>query len=168
MGTYNKTWQVWICWGHLKPNTSSPWNPSASSGTPLSLLGSTSWLLYKRDCKALKMPRKDILNQRQYESHLGENNSQHTKERVTIFRQVDPSNTEGDITEPSEWWGFTEPSPSLKAICTSPTRCTKWPIRTHASEDKQRTLQILHSMIHNLLCFSSEKQRTKKSVGLPF
>ena len=38
------TWEVWICWTHLQPNTSSPSNPVAgtctSSGTPSSSLWS--------------------------------------------------------------------------------------------------------------------------------
>ena len=70
-----------------------------------------------------------------FQSISGEHNSQHTKDGATIFRQLEPINTECNIKEPSEcteetiprWWGVTKRGPNQEAICTSPsTHICKW------------------------------------------
>ncbi|KAF3851604.1 hypothetical protein F7725_013376 [Dissostichus mawsoni] len=46
-----------------------------------------AWLLYKRDCKALKMPKQEILSRRQFQADLASS----LILRTTIFRQREPS-----------------------------------------------------------------------------
>ncbi|AWP15705.1 Hypothetical protein SMAX5B_021129, partial [Scophthalmus maximus] len=52
------------------------------------------------DCKALSIPRKEILKRHSILCHPGEHNCQHIKETATIFRQWEPSNTDSAIKEP--------------------------------------------------------------------
>ncbi|KAF3852038.1 hypothetical protein F7725_005393 [Dissostichus mawsoni] len=56
-----------------------------------------AWLLYKRECKALKMPKQEILNRRQFQADLASS----LILRTTIFRQREPS-SDSDIKEPVE------------------------------------------------------------------
>ncbi|GAA6098978.1 piggyBac transposable element-derived protein 3-like [Tachysurus ichikawai] len=59
-----------------------------------------TWLLYKRDCGALMMTKKEILKRRSCNlSHPGEHTQDNTQERVTIFREDEHIHTEGDIRE---------------------------------------------------------------------
>ncbi|KAF0026149.1 hypothetical protein F2P81_020886 [Scophthalmus maximus] len=63
------------------------------------------WLLYKWDCKALNIPRKEILNRRLFQAQLTSslilvNTTVNTPKRTTFFRQWEPSNTDSAIKEP--------------------------------------------------------------------
>ncbi|KAF0039045.1 hypothetical protein F2P81_009529 [Scophthalmus maximus] len=63
------------------------------------------WLLYKWDCKALNIPRKEILNWRLFQAQLTSslilvNTTVNTPKRTTFFRQWQPSNTDSAIKEP--------------------------------------------------------------------
>ncbi|KTF86642.1 hypothetical protein cypCar_00032226 [Cyprinus carpio] len=107
-----------------------------------------TWLLYKRNCKALEMTKKEILNRRQFQAQLATSlilvNTHNT---TPIFREDEHMHTEGDIREP---FGSSEEtilnrceSPSQEVIGPPPTGCTQRHDCTFPSKDDERTLQTL-------------------------
>ncbi|KAF3834175.1 hypothetical protein F7725_025379 [Dissostichus mawsoni] len=98
-----------------------------------------AWLLYKRECKAPKMPKQEILNRRQFQADLASS----LILRTTIFRQRSPAAT---VTSRSPLNAQKTASSTKRGPfqeVTTSTRCTQGPNGTFSSEDKERTLQTL-------------------------
>ncbi|KAL7833680.1 hypothetical protein AOLI_G00286400 [Acnodon oligacanthus] len=123
-----------------------------------------AWLLYKRDCKACIIPKKEMLNRRGFQVQLASSlilvrihfykiNSQDTKERATIFRQWEPCITV-DIMEPciisdiTEHFDIHDSNTTETCDCSEEVMCTtigcaQGHDRTFPRKNKERTLQTL-------------------------
>ncbi|KAK0156131.1 hypothetical protein N1851_000579 [Merluccius polli] len=102
-----------------------------------------AWLLYKRDCKALKMSSKETMNRRQFQAQLASslilvNATLQTPKRGRPSSGKGSPATQSDIRKPSEC-----SKEAIQEMCTPPIGCTQGPSCPFPKEDRERTLQTL-------------------------
>ncbi|KAF3836432.1 hypothetical protein F7725_028990 [Dissostichus mawsoni] len=113
-----------------------------------------AWLLYKRECKALKMPKQEILNRRQFQADLASSLILVNTTPLKTPKRGQPSSGNGSpvatVTSrsplnaqkrPSSGEGVHQTGPHPKI--TTSTESMQGPNGTFSSEDKEKTLQTL-------------------------